>query len=144
MMTTKTTIMIYRDDVYAGEGYIDSTGEIVCSAVLGPDQDASDETYEAIMDEIDSEPQDAERYTGTGSIERPDGVYSWSITAGESTVCGNVVQWDKSGGQGHCWRTIDRNDISADILDELEGEMIDGGKETCESFRASDGQYYRW
>jgi hypothetical protein len=72
----------------------------------------------------------------------------WELWKGpsseETTVCGNVVQLDKSGGQGHCWRTIDRDDISADILMELEGEMIDGGKETCESFRASDGQYYRW
>lgn len=77
-MTTKITIS--RDGVYAGEGTIDHTGEIVCPAVLGPDQDASDETYEAIMDAIDSEPQDAGRYTGTGEVVRPDGVYSWTIS----------------------------------------------------------------
>ena len=73
-------ITIYRDGVWAGVGRIDSDGEIVdCPAVLGPDQDASDETYEAIQDAIDHEPQDAERYTGSGEITRPDGVYSWMI-----------------------------------------------------------------
>lgn len=34
---------------------------------------------------IDSEPQDAERYSGAGEIERPDGVYSWNIT--ETVAC---------------------------------------------------------
>lgn len=74
-------ISIFRDGVLAGTGTIDdSDNEIVCDAVLGPDQDASDETYEAIQDAIDSEPQDADRYTGSGSITRPDGVvYSWKI-----------------------------------------------------------------
>lgn len=73
-------IEIYRDGVWAGTGRLDSDGEIVdCSAVLGPNQDASDETYEAIQDSIDSEPQDEGRYLGQGSIERPDGVYSWIL-----------------------------------------------------------------
>jgi hypothetical protein len=74
------TISIYRDDVWAGDGRLDGDGEIVdCPAVLGPDQDASDDTYEAIQDAIDGEPQDAGRYTGTGSVVRPDGTYSWVI-----------------------------------------------------------------
>ena len=75
------TIHIFRNNTWAGVGRIDSTGSIVdCAAVLGADQDASDATYEAIEDEIDAEPQD-DRYTGTGSVERPDGTYSWSIDA---------------------------------------------------------------
>ncbi len=62
-------IIIYRDDVWAGEGWLDEDGEIVnCSAVLGPTQDDSDDCYEAICDAIDD-----------GSIERPDGTYSWAI-----------------------------------------------------------------
>jgi hypothetical protein len=77
---TEQTIQIFRDDVWAGTGLIHEDCEIECSAVLGPDQDSSDETYEAIMDAIDHEPQDADRYTGTGSVERPDGTYSWVIT----------------------------------------------------------------
>ena len=81
-MITTTTITIFRDNVWAGSGRIDRDGFIVdCPAVLGPDQDASDETYEAIGDAIVHEPQDADRYTGTGSVERPDGVYSWVIEA---------------------------------------------------------------
>jgi hypothetical protein len=75
----KSTIRIFRDGVLAGTGTIDSDNEIVCDAVLGADQDASDETYEMIQDAIDREPQDADRYTGEGSVERPDGVYSWII-----------------------------------------------------------------
>ena len=82
-MATKTdrpTITIYRDGVRSGSGVIDQTGEIAqCSAVLGDSQDASDETYGLIMDAIDHEPQDGDRYTGTGSVTRPDGVYSWEI-----------------------------------------------------------------
>jgi hypothetical protein len=76
----KMTITIYRDNVYDGTGRIDSDGQIRdCSAVLSPDQDASDETYAAIEDAITDEPQDESRYTGRGEITRPDGVYSWEI-----------------------------------------------------------------
>lgn len=74
-------ISIFKDGVWAGAGRIDSDGEIVdCSAVLGAAQDDSDETYEAIQDAIDAEPQDADRYAGTGSVRRPDGTYSWEIS----------------------------------------------------------------
>lgn len=62
-------ITIYRDDVYAGAGRLDSDGEIVdCDAMLGETQDDSDTTYEMIADAIDSD-----------SIMRPDGVYTWSL-----------------------------------------------------------------
>lgn len=77
-MTTR--IDISRNGVWAGTGRIDGDGEIVdCSAVLGDTQDASDATYEAIQDAIDAEPQDEGRYTGTGTIDRPDGQYSWTV-----------------------------------------------------------------
>jgi hypothetical protein len=76
---TKLSITIYRDGVWAGNGYVNKYGEVECSAVLGPDQDASDATYEAICDAIDSEPQDEGRYTGEGSVTRPDGEYAWEI-----------------------------------------------------------------
>lgn len=73
-------IEIYRDGVLAATGHLDSDGEIVdCSAILGSDQDASDATYEAINDAIDATPQDAERYTESGTITRPDGTYTWTI-----------------------------------------------------------------
>ena len=79
--TAKPSITIYRDDVWSGTGRIDSEGQIVdCAAVLGPNQEASDETYEAIEAAITEEPQDDGRYSGSGEITRPDGVYSWEIT----------------------------------------------------------------
>lgn len=62
----------------------------------------------------------------------------------ETLVCGNQVQCDRSGGAGHCWRNIDAADIPANVREEIEGEMIDGGADTCERFRASNGQFYRW
>lgn len=69
--TTKTKIAIYRDGVWAGEWWLGQDGEIRdCAAVLGPNQDASDETYEAIQDMIEE---------GNSAVERPDGVYSWVI-----------------------------------------------------------------
>jgi hypothetical protein len=75
-----TTIRISRNGIWAGDGRI-VDGQIVdFAAMLGADQDASDETYEAIEDAISDEPQDEDRYTGTGSVERPDGTYTWTIT----------------------------------------------------------------
>jgi hypothetical protein len=60
------------------------------------------------------------------------------------TVCGNQVQVDRSGGQGHAWVNVDREDLPGQIVLELEGEMLDGGLETCADYRASNGLYYRW
>jgi hypothetical protein len=75
-----TTISIFRDGVWSGSGEITEDGEIIdCAAVLGPTQDESDMTYEMIADAIGHDPQDE-----TGSIERPDGTYSWVIVSSES------------------------------------------------------------
>ncbi len=59
------------------------------------------------------------------------------------TVCGNQVSVDRSG-VGHCWVDVARDEIPANIVLELEGEMIDGGQETCDDYRASNGLHYRW
>jgi hypothetical protein len=59
------------------------------------------------------------------------------------TVCGNQIQHDNSG-VGHNWRDINREDIPANIVEEMEGEMIDGGKDECADFVASNGLHYRW
>lgn len=61
----------------------------------------------------------------------------------ETTVCGNQVQIDNSG-VGHNWRNIDASEIPANIREEIEGEMIDGGMDECENFVASNGLHYRW
>lgn len=61
----------------------------------------------------------------------------------ETTVCGNQIQIDRSG-VGHCWESIDREDIPANIVEEIEAEIIDGGSESCEDYVASNGLHYRW
>lgn len=62
------TIEIYRDGIWAGRGTIDAGGHIECPAILGPDQDAAEECYEAIEGNLDA-----------GRLVRPDGVYTWEI-----------------------------------------------------------------
>lgn len=61
----------------------------------------------------------------------------------ESTICGKTIQHDNSG-VGHNWRPIDRDDIPASIVEEIEGEIIDGGLEECDDFVGSNGLHYRW
>ena len=61
----------------------------------------------------------------------------------QSKVCGKQIQIDRSG-QGHCWRTISAGFIPYSIIEEIEGEILDGGADSCEDFIASDGQHYRW
>lgn len=62
----------------------------------------------------------------------------------KKTVCGMQVQQDASGGQGHAWHNVDREDLPAQVVMEIEGEIIDGKKEECDDFVASNGQHYRW
>jgi hypothetical protein len=61
----------------------------------------------------------------------------------EGWVCGVRVQVDRSG-VGHCWVNVAASDIPYSIREEIEGEMIDGDKETCDDFVASNGLHYRW
>jgi len=67
------------------------------------------------------------------------------MTTTDETVCGKTIQQDMSGGQGHCWRAVAaQQDIPADIVLEIEGEIIDGRNDECDDFVASNGQHYRW
>lgn len=52
-------------------------------------------------------------------------------------------QIDRSG-VGHNWQTIDHDDIPANIVEEIEGEIIDGKQGSCADFVASNGMHYRW
>lgn len=61
----------------------------------------------------------------------------------DGTICGKTIQHDHSG-IGHNWRTIARSDIPANIIDEIEGEIIDGQNQTCDEFTTSNGLKYRW
>lgn len=64
-------------------------------------------------------------------------------TENETLVCGCQVQVDRSG-VGHCWVDVAADDIPGDIREEIEGEIIDGGKDECADFVASNGLHYRW
>jgi hypothetical protein len=66
------------------------------------------------------------------------------ITDSPDEVCGRQIQQDASQGHGHHWRSVSRQDIPADVVAEIEGEILDGGQEECARFSASNGQYYRW
>lgn len=61
----------------------------------------------------------------------------------ETTVAGCQIQYDNSG-VGHNWRDIDASDIPANIREEIECEIIEGGKEECDDYVASNGLHYRW
>ena len=66
------------------------------------------------------------------------------MTNKKAKVCGRTIQTDLSGGQGHCWRSLPSDHLYESIQEEIEGEIIDGGADSCEDFIASDGQHYRW
>ena len=61
----------------------------------------------------------------------------------ETLVCGCQVQVDRSG-VGHCWVNVNADELPANITQEIEGEIIDGGQEGCEDFIGSNGLHYRW
>lgn len=63
--------------------------------------------------------------------------------AKDKLVCGRRVQIDLSG-VGHCWVDKDAEDLPVTIREEIEGEIIEGGKEECQDFLGSNGMHYRW
>ncbi len=65
------------------------------------------------------------------------------MTTNETTVCGKTIQHDNSG-VGHNWQDIDASDIPADTREEIAAEIIDGKKDACEKYVATDGLHYRW
>lgn len=65
------------------------------------------------------------------------------MTDETTLVCGSQVQVDKSG-VGHCWVDVSADDLPADIRVEIECEIIDGGKDDCDDYVASNGLHYRW
>ncbi len=58
------------------------------------------------------------------------------------TGAGKTIQLDRSG-QGHAWRNADPDEVPANVVMEIEGEIIDGKRESGELV-ASNGQHYRW
>lgn len=61
----------------------------------------------------------------------------------DPSVCGLTIRHDASG-QGHCWRHIDRCDIPASVVAEIEGEIVDGDSDHCADYIASNGLHYQW
>jgi hypothetical protein len=59
-------------------------------------------------------------------------------------VAGKQIQFDRSGGQGHCWVNVAADEIPASVREEIEGEVIDGKMDSCSDFVATGGQHYRW
>lgn len=63
------------------------------------------------------------------------------MTTTATDICGKTIKHDASG-VGHCWRVA--SDIPADISEEIAAEILDGGKDTCADYVASNGEHYRW
>jgi len=59
------------------------------------------------------------------------------------TVAGKQLQVDRSG-VCDWWVNIDRKDISAKIVEEIEIEILDKGVDATDCYRADDGCDYRW
>lgn len=60
-----------------------------------------------------------------------------------AAICGKAIQYDNSG-VGHNWRTINAAGEFADIREEIAAEILDGGRDTCDDYIASNGCHYRW
>lgn len=54
-----------------------------------------------------------------------------------------TVQVDLSG-QGHAWTDATNDTCPANLQAEIAEQIIDGHRETCEDYIASNGLHYRW
>jgi len=78
---TRRVISIFRDGVWAGSGTIDENNEIHdCGAVLGKDQDESDQTYENITAAIEDDDEDVILSYGRFTWEIGDNANGWTPT----------------------------------------------------------------
>jgi len=63
-------------------------------------------------------------------------------------ICGVKVYRDESGGQNHCWRRVEPENISCEVVQEIEGAVrgyqTGDGERRVDMRQMSDGQYYRW
>lgn len=60
------------------------------------------------------------------------------------TVSGYTIQIDRSNGQGHCWRDATADETPENIVHEIAAEILDGNRNECDDYVASNGQHYRW
>lgn len=61
----------------------------------------------------------------------------------DTLIQGKAIRYDRSG-IGHNWRSIDARTIPFDIREEIAAEIIDGKKESCDRYVATNGECYRW
>ena len=61
----------------------------------------------------------------------------------DELICGKQIQSDRSG-VGHCWQNISASEINADAREEIAAEIIDGKRDECDDYIASNGRHYRW
>ena len=60
----------------------------------------------------------------------------------DSIITEYRIMRDASGGHGHCWRDVDIDDIPAHAREVIEGEIIDGARDS--GAEIVGGQHYRW
>lgn len=53
-------------------------------------------------------------------------------------------QYDKSGGQGHCWVNVTEDNLPESIQEEIAAEVLDGKVGSCRDYTAQNGCHYRW
>jgi len=58
-------------------------------------------------------------------------------------VADKQIQHNASG-VGNDWRNVRREDLNPDVALEIECEIIDGDKDRCQLYVASNGLHYRW
>lgn len=128
-MTTKIRITLHSDDSRIG--------------IITINDDLTDEEIAAIANESGGMAD----LVAMGDWDGPDD-YEW--TGDEEyevidlvEVLGRIIQYDQSG-VGHCWKPAGEVDCPPSIQEEIDAEIIDGKQSKCESFRASNGVFYRW
>lgn len=67
-----------------------------------------------------------------------------STTNEQIEINGITIQYDRSGGQGHCWVAATADNCPPSIEEEIAAEIIDGGNDDCDDYVASNGCHYRW
>ncbi len=97
-------------------------------------------TLDQLTDELAAAGWDSTQQTREEALEA---VLALIAETSQVEVCGNAIEYDKSG-VGHCWVAAQLIDCPASIQEEIACEIIDGGVDTCDSYRASNGVFYRW
>ena len=105
---------------------------------IDPDAEGYDLDYAEVDGLIDVWFYDTTDMAASGTME-----WRLKVTLQGGLVYGKQVQIDLSG-VGHNWVDAGPDELPASIREEIECEMIDGKKEECDEYVASNGLHYRW